>query len=64
MAGALKRYRLIEKAPRHCRRRRMRAALGGKVEIPGQQFQIAHDQVAFEDETFLMALVVEMRLIG
>ena len=60
----LKHRRYMQKAARHRRRWRMRAALGGKVEIPGQQFQIAHHKVAFEDETFFVAFVVKMSLIG
>ncbi len=41
----------------------MRTALGGKMEIPGQQFQIAHAEIAFEHETLLIACVVKMRVI-
>jgi hypothetical protein len=63
-AAQLKRYRLIKKTPRHRCCRRMRAALGRDVKISRPQLQIAHDEIAFEHETLLMALVVEMRLIG
>jgi hypothetical protein len=42
----------------------MHAAFRGKVEIPGQQFQITHDEIAFEDETFLEALIMNVRLIS
>jgi hypothetical protein len=42
----------------------MRAAFGREVKISRQQLQIAHDQIAFEHETLLMTLVVEMRIIG
>src|ERR1700730_19013342 len=62
-ACSLKRYRLIKNAPRPRRRRRMRAALCRDVKISRQELQIAHDEIAFEHETLLMAFGVKMRVI-
>jgi DMSO/TMAO reductase YedYZ molybdopterin-dependent catalytic subunit len=62
-ACALKRYRLIKNASRPRRRRRMRAALCRDVKISRKQLQIAHDEIAFEHETLLMAFGVKVRAI-
>ena len=41
----------------------MRAALCGEVKITRHELQIAHDEIAFEHETLLMAFGVKVRAI-
>jgi hypothetical protein len=42
----------------------MNAILGREVKIARQQLQIPHHQIAFQNETFFMALLMEVRIIN